>query len=524
MRLRTQQHVDRQALRDTNLSNNKDVPWWKDRGLRKLNFMLFFLMFSEFTQGYDASLINNVQQLTVWQREFHHPHGNILGAMSAAYWIGNIIGVVFISSVSDRFGRRWCLMLGSILCLAGTGLATGASEAGMFIAGRLLLGIGGVITGAIGPMWMGELAYPAHRATATSMSNTTYSAGSILSAWVTFGSFHMASSWAWRLPTIFQALPSILQAIGSIVLPESPRWLISKGHEERALDILTEYHGNGNSDDPVVRCEFREIRDTIELEITARKTSWKTLVSTKGNLRRSFILVWCGVCKQWSGNGLISYYLSSMLKSAGITKEIQTTLITATSAMFSFASSVAFAFLPGRVGRRPLMLWSMALMWLVFSLITACTGVYVETGSKSASYATVAFIYLYNAAHNLGWTGAMMLYVVEILPFAIRAKGLALFWLVTGATGAFNTYVNPLGIDAFAWKYYFFYVGWIIVQFIIVYLFFIETKGPSLEQIALLFDGKDAIVAHVNPVAKEFLETKAESKDGLQTVQVERVR
>lgn len=99
-----------------------------------------------------------------------------------------------------------------------------------------------------------------------------------------------------------------------------------------------------------------------------------------------------------------------MLKSAGITKEIQTTLITATSAMFSFASSVAFAFLPGRVGRRPLMLWSMALMWLVFSLITACTGVYVETGSKSASYATVAFIYLYNAAHNLGWTGAMMLY------------------------------------------------------------------------------------------------------------------
>lgn len=64
--------------------------------------------------------------------------------------------------------------------------------------------------------------------------------------------------------------------------------------------------------------------------------------------------------------------------------------------------------------------------------------------------------------------------VVEILPFAIRAKGLALFWLVTGATGAFNTYVNPLGIDAFAWKYYFFYVGWIIIQFIIVYLFFIE--------------------------------------------------
>ena len=99
-----------------------------------------------------------------------------------------------------------------------------------------------------------------------------------------------------------------------------------------------------------------------------------------------------------------------MLKSAGITKEIETTLITATSQMFSFACSLAFAFLPGRVGRRPLLLWSMALIWLVFALITACTGVYVETGSQPASYATVAFIYLYSGVHNLGWTGAMMLY------------------------------------------------------------------------------------------------------------------
>lgn len=65
----------------------------------------------------------------------------------------------------------------------------------MFIAGRLLLGIGGVIVGAIGPVLMGELAYPAHRATATALSNTTYSAGTILSAWITFGTFRLDSNW-----------------------------------------------------------------------------------------------------------------------------------------------------------------------------------------------------------------------------------------------------------------------------------------------------------------------------------------
>jgi hypothetical protein len=97
-------------------------------------------------------------------------------------------------------------------------------------------------------------------------------------------------------------------------------------------------------------------------------------------------------------------------------------------------------------------------MWLVFTLITILTGIFTHTESKAASYATVAFIYLYSGVHNLGWTGASMLYVVEILPYSMRAKGISLFWFITGLAGAFNTYVNPLGFKAFGWKFYFFYV------------------------------------------------------------------
>jgi hypothetical protein len=59
--------LDRKALADTTPLNNKNVSWWKDKGLRTLNLGLFWLLFSEFTQGYDASLINNVQQLKRWQ-------------------------------------------------------------------------------------------------------------------------------------------------------------------------------------------------------------------------------------------------------------------------------------------------------------------------------------------------------------------------------------------------------------------------------------------------------------------------
>ena len=166
------------------------------------------------------------------------------------------------------------MFVGSIICVLGTALVTGAIEAGMFICGRILLGIGGVLVGAIGPVLVAELAYPKHRATATALSNTQYSTGTIVSAWITFGTFRLANTWSWRIPSAFQALPSVLQAIGIFFLPESPRYLVSVGKEEKALEILAQYHANGDREDEIVQYEYREICETIELELAAKKTKW----------------------------------------------------------------------------------------------------------------------------------------------------------------------------------------------------------------------------------------------------------
>lgn len=88
----------------------------------------------------------------------------------------------------------------------------------------------------------------------------------------------------------------------------SPRWLCSKGREQTALDILTKYHGAGDPTDAVVQHEYNEIKETIEAEMTQNKNPFhlKALFATKGNRYRSFIIIWCGICKQWSGNGLVS--------------------------------------------------------------------------------------------------------------------------------------------------------------------------------------------------------------------------
>ncbi len=70
-------------------------------------------------------------------------------------------------------------------------------------------------------------------------------------AWTTFGTFKIHNTWAWRVPSALQALPSVFQVLLVWFAPESPRWLISKGREEEALKTLAYYHADGNQYAPL---------------------------------------------------------------------------------------------------------------------------------------------------------------------------------------------------------------------------------------------------------------------------------
>jgi sugar porter (SP) family MFS transporter len=470
--------------------------WWNDPGLLKLNLHLVWPMFSQFVEGYDGSLTNNLQALTVWETYFDHPEGSILGLINAVFFLGSMIAPFIMPWVSDRFGRRACLQIGCILSILGAALLTGANGRSLYIAGRFFLGMGNTFI-SIGPVLVAELAYPHHRSVCTALSNAGYSAGSIVAAWVCFGTLHVNNNWAWRIPCLVQIPFSVVQMIGVFFMPDSPRWYIAKDRESEALDILIKYHGNGDANDEIVNMEFEEIVQTLALEKSHGKVDLKNVLSTRGNWWRLFCLTWAGMCYQLSGNGLVSYYLNSMLTTAGITSETVKVLISATSQIFSFICSVSFAFLPGIFGRRRLILVSLALMFIDFVILTATVGVFKHNGSKSASYANIAFIYLYSGVHNLGFVGAIIVFLTEILPYNLRATGISYFSFIKGASSTINTYVNPVGMAAIGWKFYFVYVGWIAVEWIVVYITFPETKGLALEEVAVIFDGEDAII-HVN--------------------------
>lgn len=432
-------------------------------------------------------MMNGLQAVEGWRNYFGEPKGSTLGLFNGAYPIGGILAVPFISTISDRYGRRMGITTGALVCCLGAALQGAAQNLPMFVISRGIIGAGSVLINASGAPLITEIAHPKHRTTATALFQTSYALGSIIAAWTTFGSFRISGEASWRLPSALQGLPSIIQLAGIFFVPESPRWMISKGRDDEAFKMLAKYHAEGNEDDPLVQWEFAEIRNTLAAEQGDQRSTiatYLTFLRTRGNRLRFFILIWCACISQMSGNAFISYYLSPILTSVGLTTSLQQTLINATSQMLSWFSALYFATLPAKVGRRKLFLASLTCIFFCLIAITTGSAVFAENPSnKGAGYAVVVFIYLFSPAYNLGLNGNLGLYITEILPYHLRLPGMAVFQFWTLGFIALSTFAIPVGLEDMAWKFYTIFIAWVVVEFGVVYLLYPETKGPSLEEV-----------------------------------------
>lgn len=130
--------------------------------------------------------------------------------------------------------------------------------------------------------------------------------------------------------------------------------------------------------------------------------------------------------------------------------------------------------------------------------MTVCAARYAITLNPAAGNAVIGMLVLYNLAYSIAWSGLLVAYAVEIVPFALRAKGLAVMFFCVNAALFFNNYVNPIALAALGWKYYLVYVSWLLVELVVVYLFYPETRGPTLEEMAKIFDGDEAAVGRVD--------------------------
>jgi MFS family permease len=119
-------------------------------------------------------------------------------------------------------------------------------------------------------------------------------------------------------------------------------------------------------------------------------------------------------------------------------------------------------------------------------------------------------IFLFYGVAGFAWPGLTVAYSSEILPYNIRARGLAVNFALTALSSVFNQYVNPVGLKELQWRYYFVYIAILIIECLCIWFLFVETKGPTLEEIAELFDGEHANLAKVPMDHKQIEEARAD--------------
>ena len=218
-------------------------------------------------------MFNAMQFLPAWQKIMGNPAEADLGRLSAMYSIGSIASLPVVPFMSDRFGRKAAIILGCFIMVIAAAIQTAAMNQPMFEGARFFMGFGNSLAQLSAPLLLTEICHPQHRGRVTAVYNCLWFVGALICSWISFGTSNINGDWSWRAPTLVQAFPSVIQLIFIWFIPESPRWLLSKERDEAALNMLGKYHADGNINDPVVQFEFREIKETIRIEFSAKKSS-----------------------------------------------------------------------------------------------------------------------------------------------------------------------------------------------------------------------------------------------------------
>lgn len=318
-----------------------------------------------------------------------------------------------------------------------------------FIVGRIVTGIGNGLNTSTVPTWQSECSKSHRRGQLVMVEGALITGGICLSYWLDFGfSFLDPSSVSWRFPIAFQIFIALIILAFVMFLPESPRWLIFKGREDEAADVLTALLDT-DREDPLVENEFVAIKDTV---LEAQNTSWRDLFTMDENrhFHRVVLAYVNQMFQQISGINLITYYAATIYENSIGLSGFLSRILAACNGTEYFLASWVPVFIIEKAGRRPLMLFGAAGMSISMVILAVSTSI---GGTKPGIVAAV-FLFVFNTFFAFGWLGMTWLYPAEIVPLRIRAPANA---LSTSANWAFNfmvVMITPVAFQTIGYQTY----------------------------------------------------------------------
>lgn len=396
----------------------------------------------------------------------------LLGWAVSSILIGCAAGALAAGSLADRYGRRFMLIVCAIL-FAISGLGAGAShQLYLFIAFRLIGGLGVGAAAMVSPMYIAEIAPAAWRGRLVAFYQLAIVAG-ILLAYFSNYVFNGLGADGWRWMFASQALPALLFLLMLSLVPESPRWLVRQGRRHAAAHILVKTAGPIAAQD-----EMKAIENSFHQQAPA---SVKSLFS-KAYRPVLFIGIAVALFQQVTGINSILYYAPVIFKETGLDSAsslLQTIGIGAVNVISTF---IAIG-LVDRVGRKKFLLAGSLVMGLSLCAVALCFHYrYFE------HYIVLLFMLLYVGAFGCTLGAVTWVYLSEIFPNRIRGLALSVATLSLWLADFIVTYSFPIMTKHLGTAPTLFcYAALCAAAFVYMLLKVRETRGRSLEEIELLF-------------------------------------
>ncbi|HET6558996.1 MAG TPA: sugar porter family MFS transporter [Prolixibacteraceae bacterium] len=432
-----------------------------------------FVILSAFTAslggllfGFDTAVISgaekDIQQLFNLDGFWH-------GFTIAIALIGTLVGALISAKPADVYGRKNALLIIAILyTVSAIGSALAQTWVG-FLVYRFIGGIGVGASSVIGPMYIAEIAPARLRGRLVTAFQLNIVLGIVISYFSNFWIAQVITHDAWRWMLGVESFPAIAFFFLVIFIPDSPRWLVLKGKIKEAKIILHKI-GSGNPSN-----EIQEIEASISKNDGMRR---ETLFSSI-YLKPLVLAILVALFNQLSGINAIMYYAPRIFEMAGFAQDsalLQSVSVGITLLIFTLVGM----FLVDRVGRKKLLL--VGSVGMVFFL-----GMVAKTVFNTATQGSVwMLIYLsgFIAFFAFSQGTVIWVFISEIFPNSVRAKGQTLGSFTHWAAAVVISWMFPAIAEnsGGGWAFIFFSVA-MAMQFLIVWKFFPETKGKSLEMI-----------------------------------------
>jgi major inositol transporter-like SP family MFS transporter len=457
----------------------------KTNSIAKKNLYLFALIstFGGFLYGYNTGVMNGAVDFMRMPSEFNLSPV-VEGLVTSSLTFSAAFGALISGNLSDIYGRKKMLFYLSFIFIAGAILCAVAINATFIIVARLILGLAVGGASAIVPTYLAELSTSELRGRLVSQNELMLVCGQFIAFFANaiLGTIFSDYTGIWRYMLGLSLIPAIILLVGSLYIPESPRWLYINKEKHKSLESLRKIrvYEEAHNELETIDISLKREAHLPKAKFTDLKIPW---------LRKIMLIgVGLGISCQLIGINIMMYYGTTILKQSGFSAN-GALIANIANGLISVLAVIIGIKLMNKVARRKLILTGMIGTTLCLVIITLSQVLF--SGAQILPFLTICLTVIFIGFFQGGIAPITWLLLSEIFPQRLRGMGMGISTFFLWMANCFVALIFPILLSSLGLiNTFVVFVIFNLICLIFVYKYAPETKNKTLEEIELDFKYK----------------------------------